>query len=131
MKKISIVYNQSLKLIQGINYVNNSFVMGGKYFLEHGLELSKIYAPDGVFDCSGKERLSLIGSDIGTPTYNWKRRVRIVLRELLSADYLPGAFIKLYINHIRNGMLAANNLLKILSEKSLILTKSKNTYHYA
>ena len=57
MKKVAIIYNQSLKAVQGINYVNNSFVEGQRYFKDKGFELKSIFAPDGVFECEGKDRL--------------------------------------------------------------------------
>lgn len=98
MKKVSIVYSQPLTQIQGINYVNNSFVMGGEYFRENGLLLDKIYAPDCVFDCTTHDRLDLIGSNVNTPSYQRERKVRTFLRKLLSSNNLIGASIKIFFN---------------------------------
>ena len=112
MKKVSIVYNQPLTQIQGINYVNNSFVMGGKYFKENGLLLNKIYAPDAVFDCTAYEHLDLIGSNVGTASYQRERRLRVFLRELLSSDHLLGAGIKMFFNYIVNAKKTINVLSK-------------------
>lgn len=110
MKKVSIVYNQPLTQIQGINYVNNSFVMGGKYFKEQGLLLNKIYSPDAAFDCTIHDHLDLIGSDIGTASYSRKRKLRVFLRKLFSTNTLLGAYIKLYFNFTRNSKKAVNRL---------------------
>lgn len=131
MKKVSIVYNQSLKLIQGINYVNNSFVMGGKYFKEHQLELSRIYAPDGIFDCVGKDYLTEIGSNVGSAAYLRERTLREFLRELLSSKYLFGAFVKLYMNHIRNGKRVIRNFKKANDDSDyLIFQDMESIYQY-
>lgn len=112
LKTVSIIYNQSLTQIQGINYVNNSFVMGGKYFKENGLLLSKIYAPDAVFDCTTHEHLDLIGSNVGTVSYQRERRLRVFLRELLSSEHLLGAGIKMFFNFTVNAKKAINVMAK-------------------
>ena len=111
MKKVSIVYNQPLTQIQGINYVNNSFVIGGMYFREHGLFLSRIYAPDATFDCTTHNHLDIIGSDVGTASYKRERRLRVFLRELLSSEYLLGACIKMYYNYTLNARKAVKRMI--------------------
>lgn len=115
MKKVSIVYSQPLTQIQGINYVNNSFVMGGKYFRENGLLLENIYASDCVFDCTTHDHLNLIGSNVDTPAYQRERKVRIFLRKLLSSNSLIGASIKIYFNFKRN---AQKTVEKLASDES-------------
>lgn len=112
MKKVSIVYNQPLTQIQGINYVNNSFVVGGKYFKENGLLLSKIYAPDAAFDCTKHNHLNLIGSNVGAASYQRERKLRLFLRELLSSDHLFGAGIKMFFNYTVNAKKAVKRLSK-------------------
>ena len=112
MKTVSIVYNQPLTQIQGINYVNNSLVMGGKYFKENGLLLNKIYAPDVVFDCTSHDHLDLIGSNVGTAAYQRERKLRVFLRELLSSEHLLGAGIKLFFNYTVNAKKAVNRMSK-------------------
>ncbi len=111
MKKIAIVYNQSLKQVQGINFVNNSFVEGQKYFKNRGFELSSIFAPDGEFEASYKEKLDLIGSDTVTKSYKRHRKIRLLLRDIFSSKYLIGASLKFYLNHIRNAQLAVNKFI--------------------
>lgn len=110
MKKVSIVYNQPLTQIQGVNYVNNSFVIGGKYFIEKGLLLSKIYSPNTTFDCTTHDHLDLIGSDVGTASYQRERKIRVLLRDLLSSDYLLGACIKMYANYTLNAKKAIKRM---------------------
>ena len=127
MKKVSIVYSQPLTQIQGINYVNNSFVMGGKYFKEHGLLLDKIYAPDGVFDCTTHDHLDLIGSNVGTAAYQRERKLRVFLRELLSSKYLLGASIKLYFNHTVNERKAIKNLVNANDDSDYLIFQDMGT----
>ena len=79
MEKVSIIYNQALSQIQGINYVNNSFVQGQKYFIENELELKRVYGADGFFICNGQDRMSTIGANIGTASYVRQRKIRTFL----------------------------------------------------
>lgn len=127
MKEVAIIYNQSLKAVQGINYVNNSFVEGQKYFKDKGFELKSIFAPDGVFECEGKDRLDLIGANVGTVSYERERRFRSFLREVLSSNYLVGASIKYYFNHIRNAQKAVNRFLKRSNEYDYIIFQDENS----
>ena len=127
MKKVAIIYNQSLKAVQGINYVNNSFVEGRKYFKDKGFELKSIFAPDGVFECKGKDRLDLIGSNVGTLSYERERRLRSLLREVLSSKYLLGASVKYYFNHIRNAQKAVSRFLKRSNEYDYIIFQDENS----
>jgi len=112
MKSVSIVYCQPLTQIQGINYVNNSFVMGGKYFKEHNLELRHIYAPDVMFDCTTHDHLGLIGSNVGTAAYQRERKIRVFIRELLSSKYLLGASIKMFFNYTMNAKKTINRMIR-------------------
>lgn len=127
MKKVSIVYNQPLTQIQGINYVNNSFVMGGKYFKDNGLMLNRIYAPDAVFDCTTHDHLDLIGSNVGTAAYQRERKFRVFLRELLSSKYLLGASIKLYFNHTVNARKAIKNLINAHDDSDYLIFQDIET----
>ena len=127
MKKISIIYNQPLTQIQGINYVNNSFVMGGKYFKDNGLLLNRIYAPDAVFDCTIHDHLDLIGSNVGTAAYQRERKFRVFLRELLSSKYLLGASIKLYFNYTVNARKAIKNLINAHDDSDYLIFQDMDT----
>lgn len=100
MKRIDIIYGHSLKGIEGINYVNNSFVEGGKYFHNNNLTLSRIYSPYESFDCINQNKLTLIGSNFNLSSYKRNRRYRMFLKRLFSSDYYLGALIKLYFNYI-------------------------------
>ncbi len=130
MKKVAIIYNQKLTEIQGINYVNNSFVEGQKYFNDKGFELTSIFAPDGVFECEGKEKLDLIGSNLGTTSYACERKIRSFLRGILSSNYLLGASIKFYFNHIRNAKLSIDRFLIKQDEYDYIIFQDIMTASY-
>lgn len=130
MKNIAIVYNQSLTEVQGINYVNNSFVEGGRYFNDNNLELSCIFAPDGVFDCKEKDKLDLIGANIGSKSFARERRIRTFLREILSSDYLLGASIKYYFNHIRKAKQVVDRFIKRQDEYDFVIFQDINSAYY-
>lgn len=130
MKKVAIVYNSSLKEIQGINYVNNSFVEGAKYFQDKNIVLSTIFSPEEVFECQGKKNLDIIGSDIGEKKYLRKRRFRIFLREILSSNYIFGAYIKYYFNHIRTAKKAVKKFLLRQHEFDFIIFQDINSAYY-
>lgn len=102
MKKVCIIYNQSLTQIQGINYVNNSFVKGQKYFNENGLKLTEIYGSNGIFYCDGKSEMTSIGSNVNTVAYARKRKIRSFFRKLFSSKFLFGATVKYYFNFLVN-----------------------------
>ena len=127
MKKVIIVYNQSLKEVQGINYVNNSFVEGQKYFEQKGYVLTYIVSPNEVFDCKGKHNLDLIGCNISTASYKRERKLRTFLRVLLSSKYLLGASIKYYFNHIRTAKKAIENLYRLNEEYDYIIFQDSMT----
>ncbi len=131
MKKVDIIYGQSLKGIEGINYVNNSFVEGGEYFKRSDIILSKIYSPYEIFDCVNQNKLTLIGSDIHLLSYKRKRRVRLLLKKLFSSDYLLGASLKFYINHILTSQRSVRNYLKVKNENDFIIFQSfLSAYYY-
>ena len=43
MKKLVIVYGAPLTQVQGVNYVNDSFIRGKQYFRENGIEFEAIH----------------------------------------------------------------------------------------
>ena len=112
MKKVSIVYSQPLTQIQGVNYVNNSFVMGGRYFAEKDLLLNRIYAPNFIFDCTTHDHLDLIGSNVGTKTFQKKRKLRVFLSKVFSSKFLFGSLIKMYFNYTVN----SRNTIRSMSD---------------
>lgn len=111
MEKVSIIYNQALSQIQGINYVNNSFVQGQNYFIENELELRRVYGADGFFICKGQDRMSTIGANIGTASYVRQRKIRTFLRKMLSSDFLLGALVKYYFNFLLNARKSVDRYL--------------------
>lgn len=124
MKRVDIIYGQSLKGIEGINYVNSAFVEGNKYFKKNGIILSKIYSPYEIFDCINQNRLTLIGSDMHLSSYERKRKVRMFLRKIFSSDYLPGASLKFYLNYIITSQKSVHNYLRAKSESDFIIFQS-------
>lgn len=80
-KKVDIIYGQSLKQVQGINYVNNAFVQGAKYFKADGFYLRNIISPFEVFECGDCDRLNLIGIDADTKGFKRKRKLRVFLKK--------------------------------------------------
>ena len=100
MKKLDILFNTSIRQVQGINYVNNSFVVGQTYFNQNDILLNKIYSPDGIFCCTEHNSLDTIGSDVNTGAYKRKRKFRTILREFFSSKYLLGCLIKILFNII-------------------------------
>lgn len=130
MKRIAIVYNQSLRQIQGINFVNNAFVQGQKYFNQNGFELKSIFSPLEVFECRNKNYLDLIGSNLTTKSYKRERKLRSFLRMSLSSKFLFGASVKLYFNHIRNAHVSVQKLLGRHHEFNYLIFQDLTTAGY-
>lgn len=124
MKKVDIIYGHSLKGIEGVNYVNNSFVEGGYYWKEKGIVLSKIYSPYEIFDCENQDRLTSIGAGIHLDSYKRKRKIRVLLKKLFSSDYLLGASLKFYLNYILTSQKSVSNYLKAKSDGDFIIFQS-------
>lgn len=130
MKRIAIVYSQSLKDVQGINYVNNSFVEGQKYFNKNGFKLLTIFSPSETFECENKAKLDLIGSNLGTASYRRERKIRTFLRELFSSNFILGASIKFYFNNIRNAKKTVKKLLERYNEYDYLIFQDLTTAGY-
>lgn len=83
MKTIDIIYAPSLKQVQGVNFVNNSFVLGQRYFEQNGLKLGIIQSHEETFVCEEHARLDSIGSNVGTAEFvrknTWKKRFKKLL----------------------------------------------------
>lgn len=130
MKKLDILFNTSLKQVQGINYVNNSFVEGQRYFKDNDISLNKIFSPDGVFDCSQHEKLVTIGSDVNLPEYRRTRKIRTLLRNVLSSKYLFGCIIKLLFNTIFPARKALNYYFNNQPNSDLIIFQDTFTAYF-
>ena len=88
MKKLVIIYGTSLKQVQGINYVNDSFVRGKSYFMENGIDFVAIVSNEEIFWCKDHDHLDTIGSNIQDSGYKRTRRFRTFVKRYLSADLL-------------------------------------------
>lgn len=130
LKNVCIIYNQPLTQVQGINYVNNSFVQGQPYFFDKGLELTRIYGADGYFDCNGHEGLDTIGSNIGSSSYTMERWIRTFLRRLLSSKFLFGAMIKYYFNCIVNARKSVKRYLESDNKVDYIIFQDFHSAEY-
>lgn len=130
MNKLSIIYNQPLTQVQGINYVNNSFVMGMDYFKKSDIELYAIYSPSDIFECKGRSKLDLIGSNVGTSSYARERRIRTFFKKMLSSEYLLGACIKLYFNYYYNAQKAVKKYLSAKDKCDYVLFQDVFSAYY-
>lgn len=130
MKKIDILFNTSLKQVQGINYVNNSFVEGQGYFTANGIELHSIYSPDGVFHCCDHFKLDLIGSDVDTAEYKRTRKIRTFLRNLLPSEYLFGCLVKMFFNIYRPSKKALNYYLESNPDSDYLIFQDTWTAYF-
>lgn len=129
-KNIAIVYNQSLKQVQGINFVNSSFVEGQRFFNDRELDLFAIYSPDCEFICKDKQSLDLIGSNLGVPSHIIVRKLRVFLRKILPSEFLLGALIKIYFNHFLNAKKAVRRMLKSKDDIDYIIFQDVFTASY-
>lgn len=111
-KKIAIIFNQPLDQVQGINYVNSSFIEGNEYFHKNNIELTYIFSQNCSYNCVGQNCLTTIGTNVNTVDYKRERRVRTFLKKVFDSKYLLGATLKLYFNHIRSAKKAVNNYRK-------------------
>lgn len=111
MKKIDIIYSDSLSAVQGINNVNNSFVLAKKIFQESGLQLRKIYSSSTIFDILTNEKLTTIGERNEMISYKCERKIRSRLTKLLSSEYVIFAIMKFFWNNIRNAKKCVRNYL--------------------
>lgn len=98
MEIIDIIYSAPLSQVQGVNYVNNSFVIGKNYFVNNNLKLGVIVSPEEVFVCEEHECLDTIGVGHTTMSYRRKRLFRNILRVLFTSKLLPGSLVKYFFN---------------------------------
>lgn len=129
MKKVIIVYDQPLTFVQGINYVNNSFVQGKKNFEMYNLELKHIVSPDGLFDVSQHEKLDLIGSNPHN-SKSWVYNLRMILKSLCSSQLLIFSILKMYVGYIRYAKKSINNLKELGYSPDYIIFQDVNTAYY-
>lgn len=110
-RDINIVYGQSLRQVQGINYVNNSFVEGAKYFKALGFNLKKIYSPLEVFECTNNSNLNLIGR-VGKKEFVRKRRIRLFFKRMLPAKFFLTSYFRFILTFVLPSYKAAKKYVK-------------------
>ena len=131
MKTIDIVYSASLKQVQGVNYVNSSFIQGQKYFEQNGLKLGKIVTPYENYECEGHDKLDIIGQGQETTKYVREKKFRRVLKVIFSSKFLLGALVKYYFNVYRPSKTAAERYLALRKESDYILFQGVfEAYYY-
>lgn len=117
---IDIIYGPSLKQVQGVNYVNNSFVMGQKYFEQNGLKLGIIQSHEETFVCEEHTRLDTIGADVGTKGYVRKKTWKTRLKKILPHDNFLVSLIHIHFLYTRPAKKTVKKYLK-LGRKSRFL----------
>ena len=122
-----MINGDDLRQVQGINFVIDHFVKGKRYLKD--IEFSKVYGVQ-VVDVAAGEQMP-IGSDMGTPQFTTKRKIRSFLRELLSSDHYAFAMLKYYLNSIRPAKKAIGHYLQSGERADYILFHGINTaYRY-
>ncbi len=101
MKRIFILYNQPLSSVQGINFVNSSFVQGNKYLKEEGLVLDKIIGSDGIFDCKVANSLDTIGTNSQTRSGAKEAAIKRIVKNVFSNKSLIRGIFSAYTKWYR------------------------------
>ena len=92
MKKLVIVYGASLTQVQGVNYVNDSFVRGKQYFRDNGIEFEAIVSNEEVFECNKHDCLDRIGAS--KPKFTFMKESR--LRRTLKDNFILRSLLRLF-----------------------------------
>ena len=128
MKSVSIVSTGSIKEVHGANYVLNNLLLGSEYLKE--LKFRAIYSSTEDFIVKSGTTLP-IGEGIGTSSYNRTRRIRTVLRKLLSSKYILGAYIKEFLNFRIKAINVSRKIrLKCTNDDVLLFQDIYAAYYY-
>lgn len=130
MKSVIILYDQPLSFVQGINYVNNSFVQGQDVFKLYDLQLKHIVSPEGVFDVGKHKKLELIGANKGIGQNSIKRQIKKALKSICSTKLLLFSWLKMYFGFIKYAKQAVCNLNKLDYNPDYIIFQDINTAYY-
>lgn len=131
MKSVVIVYDQPLSYVQGVNYVNNSFVLGQDIFISYGFQLLHIVSPKEIFVVGEHQNLDLIGSKSSGSQSTITSGLRLFLRRFCSSEHLIFAYAKMYFGYIRYAKKTIDNLKKLPYKPDFIIFQDCNTaYHY-
>jgi len=107
-----------LRQVQGVNLVINYLVKGSRFF--HDVQITKVYGGKQVIDVANGGQMP-IGSDVGTPQYTLRRKIRGFLRDILSSEYYLFAMLKYYLNAIRPTKIALRNYMMSEDKADYIL----------
>lgn len=130
MKSVIILYDQPLSFVQGINYVNNSFVQGQDVFKLYDLQLKHIVSPEGIFDVGKHKKLDLIGAGTNTAKYTFKKKIKRFFKSICSTKLLLFSWLKMYFGFIRYSKQAVGNLDKLDYSPDYIIFQDINTAYY-
>jgi glycosyltransferase involved in cell wall biosynthesis len=108
MKKMVMFGGMDLRQIQGVNLVINYLIQGSRFFRD--IQITKVYGGQQVIDVANGDQMP-IGIDVGTPQYTFRRKIRSMLRELLSSEHYVFAMLKYYLNAIRPTKKALHNYM--------------------
>lgn len=126
MKKVVIVYDQPLSGVQGINNVNNSFVLGQEVFKAYGLQLTHIVSPDELFEVEKHKSLDVIGSK-SKPRTEEGLSIISLLKNMCSPKLLLFAYARMYFGYIKKAKRAAENIKKLPYKPDYIIFQDENT----
>lgn len=130
MKKVVIVYDQALTGVQGINNVNNSFVLGKDIFKLHDLQLTHIVSPDELFEVDKhKSLVDVIGSK--SCSKNGKTSaIKSSISKLCSPNLLLFAYLRMYFGYKRQAKKAVKNFSNLPYSPDYIIFQDANTAYY-
>jgi glycosyltransferase involved in cell wall biosynthesis len=128
-KKIDILYGGDLCKIQGINYVTNSFVKGKRYFENYNLYLNKVYSPTQIINVFIGDELP-IGKDISKVNYKTKRRIRTILRKMLSSNISLFAWFKFYMNILKPAKDVVKKYISVKGDADYLIFQNIFTAYY-
>lgn len=130
MKSVIILYDQPLSFVQGINYVNNSFVQGQDVFKLYELQLKHIVSPEGIFDVGKHKNLDVIGANTGTANNTIKKKIKKILKSICSTKLLLFSWLKMYFGFIKYSKQSVDNFKKLDYTPDYIIFQDINTAYY-
>lgn len=128
--KVVIVYDQPLSGVQGINNVNNSFVLGQDIFKSYGLQLTHIVSPTEIFEVEKHKSLDVIGSNSASQKGKHSR-LKNIIGKICSPKLLLFAYLRMYFGYLKKAKHAVANLDKLPYNPDYIIFQDGNTaYDY-
>ena len=97
-KKLVMLVGDDLRHVQGVHVVIDNFIKSKSFF--ENINFTHVYGGSHTVDVEAGGRVPM-GADKGKSSYKFKRKVRMILRELLSSRFLPFALLKYYFNTVK------------------------------